>query len=153
MNKSIRLFLFFCLLVSLFNSGCAVDATGKRTINTQDLFMGIGAVAGGAVGAIADDRKPLRGGVIGAVGGALAGYALAELQKKAVQKALEAKNGKSTIKDEKGNVVEAEVVKQPTGHTECKTIRIITYENGDMKNPTSEKAEKICEEHKITYHQ
>lgn len=65
-----RVIAVICVL-AVFMSGCASMEevwTGKTKTGT-----GIGAVAGGVLGALIDDNKPWRGAIIGAVAGAAAG--------------------------------------------------------------------------------
>jgi len=138
MKKTVSGWLIFSLMGIFFLSGCITDATGKRKINTQALSTGIGATVGGVLGAAVDGRNRWRGGAIGAVGGALVGFTVGELQKKAV---LEAANSgkKVTYQDEKGNTVEA--IPEEGAITNCKKVTRRTTINGKRE----EVVDEVCE--------
>jgi len=63
-------FLVVILLASMFMSGCeTIEGLSPKT----KTGAGIGAVAGGILGALIDSGKPWRGAIIGAAAGAAAG--------------------------------------------------------------------------------
>jgi hypothetical protein len=71
------------LAVAVMATGCA--STGLSQTGQQG--AGIGAVIGGLTGALVDHRNPWRGGVIGAVGGAVVMGTVGELSYRGAREA------------------------------------------------------------------
>ncbi len=128
--------MIFFFLSLLFSGGCA----------TQQGYQGagIGAVIGGAAGALIDKKNRWRGGAIGAALGAALGGTISELATRAAddaarKAAAENKNVKAETRD--GYTIIAE----PAGtnqQTKCKKVRERIWKDG---KELGDKIVEVCE--------
>lgn len=124
-----RTMVIAALVSAVAVAGCSStgSADGKRSMNNTEKGAIIGAVGGAVLGAAVADKKG-KGALIGAVGGGLAGAAVGnymDRQKQDLEKnlAAERKNGAVTIEKQAGDVMKITMTSQTafdTGSAEIK---------------------------------